>query len=90
MQINRVIVPPDIAQKIKVKHGVNDWETEEVFFNPDFDLHIRKSRGRYVAYGRTFDGRYLFVGFKLHQGGIAEVRTARNMTDSEKRYYRRR
>jgi len=86
MQINRVIVPPDIAQKIKVKHGVNDWETEEVFFNPEAERFIRKSKGRYVAYGRTYAGRYLFIGFKLHQGGIAEVRTARNMTDSEKQY----
>jgi uncharacterized DUF497 family protein len=90
MQINRVIVPPDVAQKIKVKHGVNDWEAEEVFFNPEAERFIRKSKGRYVAYGRTYAGRYLFVGFKLHRGGIAEVRTARRMTDSEERYYRRR
>ena len=90
MQINRVIVPPDIAQKIASKHNVNDWEAEEVFFNPDGDLLVRKSRGQYVAYGRTFAGRYLFVGFKLRRGGIAEIRTARDMTPKERRYYRRR
>jgi uncharacterized protein len=90
MQINRVIVPSDIAQKLTSKHSVEDWEAEEVFFNPDSDLLVRKSRGRYVAYGRTFAGRYLFVGFKLRRGGIAEIRTARDMTPSERRYYGRR
>ena len=93
MQINRVIVPPDIAQKIKAKHNVNDWEAEEIFFNAEANLRIRKSKGRhkrrYVAYGRTYDGRYLFVAYKLHPGGIAEVRSARNMTDSERKLYRR-
>ncbi len=90
MQINRVIVPPDIAQKLASKHSVDEWEAEEVFFNPDDDLLVRRSRGRYVAYGRTFAGRYLFVGFNLKGGGIAEIRTARDMTPAERRYYRRR
>ena len=102
MQINRVIVPPDIAQKIKAKHNVNDWEAEEIFFNVEANLHIRKSKGRhkrrkddgldrhlYVAYGRTYAGRYLFVAYKLHPSGIAEVRSARGMTDSERKIYRR-
>ncbi len=93
MKINRVIVPPNIAQKIKVKHNVNDWEAEEIFFNPEANLRIRKSKGRhkrrYVAYGRTYSGRYLFVAYKLHTGTIAEVRTARDMTDTERKLYRR-
>ena len=93
MQINRVFVPPDIAQKIKAKHNVNDWEAEEIFFNVEANLRIRKSKGRhkkrYVAYGRTYAGRYLFVAYKLHPGGIAEVRSARSMTDSERKLYRR-
>ncbi|MFQ6039895.1 MAG: BrnT family toxin [Candidatus Poribacteria bacterium] len=91
MQINRVVVPPDIVQKIKVKHGVNSWEAEEIFFNPDANLRIRRAQGkRYTALGRTYSGRYLFAVYRLRGKGIAEIRTARDMTQRERRLYERR
>lgn len=90
MQINRVIVPESIFQKIKTKHNVNHWEAEEIFFNPDSDVFIRKSRrieGRYLAYGRTYAGRYLVAAFILQEGRIAKVISARDMTQTERRQY---
>lgn len=87
MEINRVIIPKDVTQKIKIKHNIDEWEPKEVFFNDKDPLLVRRSQGKYIAYGRTYAGRYLLVAFKYLKGKIAEVRTARNMTDKEKNRY---
>ena len=89
MKINDIFIPEDILEKINTKHSIEDWEVNEVFFNPDAYISIRKSQGKYVAYGQTFAGRYLLVGFKYHKQGMVEVRTARDMTDNERKLYRR-
>jgi len=90
MQVNRVIVPPDIAQKIKVKHNVNYWEAEEIFFNPEAHLRVRRTQGkRYTALGRTYAGRYLFAVYRFQGRGVAEIRTARDMTRRERQLYER-
>jgi len=67
------------------RHGVTPEEAEEVFDgNPVF----RKTyESRRIALGQTGDGRYLFVVFMLKEGGVIRVITARDMVDSERRYY---
>jgi len=42
-----------------------------------------------TALGRAENGRYLFVVFALKPGGTARVVTARDMSASERRFYRR-
>ncbi|MGB9886215.1 MAG: BrnT family toxin [Moorellales bacterium] len=68
------------------RHGVDPVEAEQAFINRPL---FRKARlDRRVVLGRTDGGRYLFVVFEV-RGGIARVITARDMTASERRYYRR-
>jgi len=71
-------------------HSVSPEEVEEVLFN-DMDLPIimRGKEGRYLSYGKTNGGRFLFVvwAFKNRK---TKIITARNMTKKEKQFYRRR
>mgnify|MGYP001773206697 CR=1 FL=1 len=69
------------------RHRVDPEEAEEVFVGR---VYLRRTHsGRYLAYGKTLDGRYLLVVFEL-RGTTARVVTARDMTPKEKRLYRRR
>ena len=43
-----------------------------------------------LAYGKTYDGRYLFVVLRRKPKGIVRVITARNMEENEKKLYRKR
>lgn len=69
------------------RHGVTPGEVEDVFFNAP--LYHKAREGLKIALGRTDNGRYLFVVFALKPGGTIRVITARDMSTSEKRYYRR-
>jgi uncharacterized DUF497 family protein len=70
------------------RHGVDFSEAEEVL---GLDPYIRRGRQeRYLAYGPTSDGRYLFVVSKRKRRGTIRVITARDMTRGERRAYRRR
>ena len=70
------------------RHGVDSSEVEEVFVVAPY---LRRGRGgRYLVYGPTTDGRYLFVVFALAARGVARVITARDMTRRERVEYRRR
>jgi len=67
------------------RHGVSPDEAEEVFIGSP---KVFKSRlGRYVALGKSFFGRYLFVVFDFIGKKTARVITARNMTQKEKRLF---
>lgn len=72
-----------------VGHNTYPDEVEEAFYNK---YKLRKtSQGRYLLYGTTDSGRYLFVVFivKKQQGqSIARVISARDMTVKEKHYYK--
>lgn len=70
-------------------HGVSAIEVEEVilFGQP---IYQRSREGKYVAYGTTEEGRHLFIVFAIKGNGCIRVITARDMTDSEKHYWRKR
>ncbi len=93
MKLYEVIWKEQFIEKIEGKHGVNIEEVEEVLFGKP---HIRRAqRGRikgedlYAAYGQTASGRYLIVLF-IHKENIAALPiSARNMSDSERKYYER-
>ncbi|MBA4125214.1 MAG: BrnT family toxin [Acidobacteria bacterium] len=93
MQLNEVIWKDYFVDKIKVKHGVSTDEVEEVLFSKP---HVRraqkglvKGEDLYAAYGQTDSGRYLIVFFIRKEGAAALPISARDMTDSEEKYYDR-
>jgi len=69
-------------------HGVEPYEAEEVI--DDDPLIVKAGGGKYVAYGQTDSGRYLLVVFASKQEHRLRVITARDMTNAEKRRFRRR
>jgi uncharacterized DUF497 family protein len=69
------------------RHDFTPEEVEEVFAG---NHRLRRSREkRYIALGRTLEGRFAFVVFRRLPGGIIRVITARDMDDGERRLFRR-
>ena len=69
------------------KHSVSPEEVEEVFF--DDTPHFQRHGKVFYAFGQTMSGRYLFVVFRFVTPNTVRVITARDMTEKERRYYRR-
>ncbi len=69
-------------------HGVTPEEVEEALTNAPVVLRGRD--GLYLAHGQTENGRLLFVVSATRPGGRIRVITARDMTEPEKRLWRRR
>jgi len=69
------------------RHQVSPDEVEEALTgNP---VILRGPDGRYLAYGRTATGRVLFAVYVQRPGGRIRILTAREMTEKEKRFYRK-
>ena len=70
------------------RHNV---EPDEVWEVCEDSLHLahREGRNRYRLYGQTAAGRYLFIVLEHVEGAVYKPITARDMTDNEKRSYRR-
>lgn len=94
MKIRSIIWLPDVIEKLEVKHGVIIEEVEEVFeLGPMFRRGPRGERpgeNLYKAYGQTETGRYLFIVFIYKLNRKALILSARDMTDSERQFYRKR
>lgn len=69
-------------------HGVSPEETEQVI--DDTPLIIRAKQGKYIAFGQTDAGRYLVVVFVEKTDRRLRVITARDMTNNEKKRFKRR
>ena len=71
-----------------IGHNTYPDEIEEVFYNK---YKMRKTKqDRYLLYGVSDSGRYLFIVFMLKKrrgSNIAKVISARDMTQKEKRFY---
>jgi uncharacterized DUF497 family protein len=76
-----------VIDKIITRHRVEPEEVEEVFFNPPYKVR-RVEEGKYQLFGRSEDGRYLFIVF-VWQGRQIKVITAREMTAAERRFFSR-
>ena len=71
-------------------HLVSPEEVEEVLFNDvDTPLMMRGREGKYLAYGKTHGGRLLLIVWGP-QYRKTKIVTARDMTEKEKRFCRRR
>ena len=69
------------------RHRFSPDEVEEVFAE---GCEIRRTRhGRYVAYGQTCGGRMTLVVFQRRASRRIRVITAREMSEKERRQYRR-
>ncbi|GAB4422974.1 MAG: hypothetical protein Fur0044_20980 [Anaerolineae bacterium] len=93
MKIYSLIWLPEIIEKLEVKHGVEIEEVEEVIeLGP---VYYRGPRGKrsgenlYKAYGQTTTGRYLFVVFIYKLNRKALILSARDMTEVERKLYRK-
>lgn len=76
----------------RVEHvGLHNVEPEEVWEVCQDPLHLAHAEGRdrYRLYGQTGDGRYLFAVLERISGATYKPITVRDMTDGEKRGYRR-
>jgi uncharacterized DUF497 family protein len=93
MKIKSIIWLPGVIEKIEVKHGVNVEEVEEIFkLGPIYrrgPRGKRRSQNLYKAYGQTGAGRYLFVVFIYKPNRRALILSARDMTNRERRLYRK-
>ncbi|MFH1847331.1 MAG: BrnT family toxin [Candidatus Omnitrophota bacterium] len=70
------------------RHDVMPTEVAEVVF--DGPIYLRTRDERYIVFGITKNGRYLFVAFKKIGTDKMRVITARDMTKKEKQYYKKR
>lgn len=93
MKLYEIIWKDQFIEKLETKHSVLTEEVEEVVFGKP---HIRRAqKGRikgedlYAAYGQTDAGRYLIVFFIRKESAAALPISARDMTDSERKYYER-
>lgn len=91
MKLYTVIWKDQFVEKLASKHGVEIEEVEEVLFTKP---HVRlfekghiKGENLYAAYGQTKAGRYLIVFFVLKNRTAALPISARDMTQSERKYY---
>ena len=88
MKIENITWDEDTANHI-ARHAVSPEEVEDVLFN-DSDLPriMRGKENRYLAYGKTSAGRFLLVVLII-ANRKTRIITARDMTDREKKFYRR-
>lgn len=88
LRIEAIAIDDHILDKIESRHGVLLPEVEEASYSQH--RHVRRGReGLYKIFSRTQAGRYV-LGVLAEQGaGLWNVVTAREMTDRERRLYRR-
>lgn len=87
MRISELHWLDHIVDKIELKHHVAPKEVEELIKGIP---HVRRGeQGTYRAYGQTYGGRYLFVVFVLESTSIARIITARDMTEAERKLYKK-
>jgi uncharacterized DUF497 family protein len=73
------------------RHAVRPEEVEEVCFNEEEIPFIRSGRENlHYVFGKTYSGRSLFVVVKFIRQGEVRVITARDMSEWEKAYFKRR
>ena len=92
MELYEILWKSRYVEKLAVKHDVTTDEVEDILFGNPFVRHWAKGKvhgeNLYVAYGQTVSGRYLVIFFIHKAPHTALPISARDMTASERRYYR--
>ncbi len=87
MKIEKVSWDQETVDHIS-NHLVSPEEVEEALFNDsDTPVLMRGREGKYLAYGKTHGGRFLFIVW-ASKYKKTKIITARDMTEKEKRFYR--
>ena len=94
MRIESIVCPEHIEEKLQVKHGVTRYEAEQVLYNLPRFRFVEKGHtvgeNVYVAFGQTFDGRYLSVFFIYKPDArTAVIISTRDMSKKERKAYGR-
>ena len=89
MLIDRLYWKDHIVEKIIGCHGVMPEEVEEVIYDGNPEVR-RSQQNRFLIYGQSMSGRYLFVVVEEESKGDFVPVTARDMSNSEKRAYKKR
>jgi uncharacterized DUF497 family protein len=93
MRLYEIIWKVRFIEKIGTKHHVTSDEVEEILFGKSHFRRAQKGHVKgedlYAAYGQTAGGRYLIVLFIRKEQTAALPISARDMSDSERRYYER-
>jgi len=94
MQIESIVCPEQIEEKLEAKHNVTCREARQAFFSrPRFRFAEKghmEGEDVYAAFGQTFGGRYLSVFFIYKpKSKTAIIISARDMSDKERRAYGR-
>jgi uncharacterized DUF497 family protein len=79
--------PVGIAEKVLIKHELFPEEVEDSFFHRE--AKVRRKGDRYILLTRTIGGGHYIIVIFAYTRGIATIITARFMTDSERRLFRR-
>ena len=91
MQLNEVIWKDKFINKLAIKHNVSTNEVEEILFYKPYVRRAKKGNVQgenvYVAYNKTYSGRYLVVFFIYKNNRAALPISARDMTHKERKYY---
>jgi len=73
-----------------IKHNVENWECEQVFFNRPLlvleDTRHSVSEKRWVAFGKTDTDRFLVLVF-TRRGNLIRMISARDMNKRERKFY---
>ena len=77
----------DINIEHLAEHGVTPQDVEEACFNQP--LIMRAGTSRYIVYGRSDSGRYLFIVAIHKEKGLIRIISARGMSKSECKLYNR-
>ncbi len=86
LRIEALEIDDHILDKIESRHGVSFHEVEETCLSETH--HVRRSKeGLYKLFGQTEGGRYILVVLVNLGGSVWKVVTARQMTDSEKKFF---
>ena len=93
MNIEGILLLPDVAEKLARKHGINPDEVAEVFQSAPLYRFVekgdREGEDLYAALGRTEAGRYAVMFFIYKLTREALIITGREMTAGERRWYGR-
>jgi uncharacterized DUF497 family protein len=94
MEIDFIICPEQIEDKLQSKHNVTSSEARQLLLSDPRIRFAEKGHTQgddvYVAFGQTFGGRYLSVFFIYKPSTkTAVIISARDMTDKERKAYGR-
>ncbi|MBA3029285.1 MAG: BrnT family toxin [Desulfobacteraceae bacterium] len=76
--------------KNRIKHNGENWECEQIFFNSPLivldDAVHSVAEKRWVAFGKTDQGRFLVILF-TERKNLIRIISARDMNKREKEFY---